>query len=183
MGRCLSEAETKLKALMLRGLAGDGSAHAQLLTDMGRYLRGYFLRRLGGQSGDVEDLVQETLLAIHAKRGTYDPGQPFTAWAYTIARYKLIDAMRRQKIRKTEPLEAADQIFAVESAEEGEARIDLAGLLEFLPSRQRAVLEDVKLRGLSTEEAASKSGMSGSAVKVSIHRSIKALAKRVRDEN
>jgi RNA polymerase sigma-70 factor (ECF subfamily) len=183
MGWCLSEAEATLKALMLRGLDGDAAAHAQLLSAMGRYLRGYFARRLGAGAADVEDLVQETLLAIHAKRATYDRGQPFTAWAYTIARYKLIDAFRRQKLRKTEPLEAADQIFAAESVDEGEARLDLADLLSSLPARQRAVLEDVKLLGLSTEEAAAKAGMSGSAVKVSVHRSIKALAKRVRDEN
>jgi RNA polymerase sigma-70 factor (ECF subfamily) len=179
----LAEAETTLKALMLRGLGGDAAAHAQLLSAMGRYLRGYFGRRLAAGSADVEDLVQETLLAIHAKRGTYDRDQPFTSWAYTIARYKLIDFLRRQKSRKTEPLEAADQIFAVEGADEGEARIDLADLLSHLPRRQRAILEDVKLLGLSTEEAAVKSGMSGSGVKVSVHRSIKALAKRVRDEN
>jgi RNA polymerase sigma-70 factor (ECF subfamily) len=179
----LSDAETKLKALMLRGLAGDGHAHAQLLSTMSGYLRGYFGRRLGAGQAEVEDLVQETLLAIHAKRVTYDIGQPFTAWAYTIARYKLIDTLRRQKIRKTEPLEAADQIFAVTNSDEGTARLDLVALLSLLPRRQRAVLEDVKLLGLSTTEAAAKAGMSDAAVKVSVHRSLKALAKRVRHED
>jgi RNA polymerase sigma-70 factor (ECF subfamily) len=172
-----------LKALMLRGLAGDAAAHSQLLSAMGGYLRGYFGRRLGAAAADVEDLVQETLLAIHTKRGTYDPGQPFTAWAYSIARYKLIDALRRQKIRRAEPIEVADQIFAIEDTEQGVSRLDLETLLSALPRRQRAVLEDVKLMGLTTKEVAAKTGMSDSAVKVSVHRSIKALAKRVRDEH
>lgn len=168
---------------MLRGLAGDGAAHGEMLYSMSRYLRGYFSRRLGAGAADLEDLVQDTLLAIHLKREAYDPAQPFTPWAYAVARYKLIDHFRRTGARPTSPLEDAGELFAVETAEEGAVRRDLSKLLGTLPERQRQVMIDVKLTGHSVEEAAQRSGMSISAVKVSIHRGLKALAKRVSDEN
>ena len=168
---------------MIRGLGGEAAAHAQLLSAMVPYLRGFFAQRLTRAAPDVEDLVQETVLAIHARRATYDRSQPFTPWAYALARYKLIDHFRRQGVRKTAPLEEAENIFAIENAEEGAVRSDLGKLLSSLPERQRTVLESVKLRGLSTAEAAEASGMSESAVKVSVHRSLKALAKKVRDED
>jgi len=166
---------------MLRGLAGDAGAYAQLLTLMGRYLRGYFGRRLGAGSGETEDLVQDTLLTIHLKRETYDPALPFTPWAYMLARYKLLDHFRRDGARATAPLEDAGELFASENPEEGAVRHDLSRLLSALPSRQSQLLRDVKLAGLSMEEAAAKAGMSVSAVKVSVHRGLKTMAKRVRD--
>jgi RNA polymerase sigma factor (sigma-70 family) len=126
---------------------------------------------------------QDTLLAIHIKRETYDRAKPFTAWAHAIARYKLIDSFRRNRIRRTEPIESAEDLFATEDTEEGAVKLDLDRLMADLPERQRALLEDVKLRGLSNAEAGKKAGMTETAVKVSIHRSLKALARRVRDED
>ncbi len=166
---------------MLQGLAGDGGAYGELLTLMSRYLRGYFGRRLAAGTPELEDLVQDTLLAIHLKRETYDPTQPFTPWAYMLARYKLLDHFRRDGTRVMVPLEDAGELFAVENTEEGAVRRDLAKLLGGLPERQRQLLNDVKITGLSMEEAAAKSGMSVSAVKVNVHRGLKTMAKRVRD--
>jgi len=166
---------------MVRGLAGDGGAYSDLLTFMSRYLRGYFGRRLGAGAAELEDLVQDTLLTIHLKRETYDPAQPFTPWAYMLARYKLLDHFRRDSGRTMVPLEDAGTLFAAENAEEGAVRRDLGKLLSTLPPRQSQLLQDIKLTGLSMEEAAAKSGMSVSAVKVSVHRGLKTMAKRVRD--
>lgn len=171
-----------LKALMLKGLGGDATAHAELLSRMATLLRRYFARKLGPSDQDVEDLVQETLLAIHLKRETWDAAQPFTAWAYAIARYRLIDVYRRRRVRRSEPIESAEALFAEEAAD-GSARSDVERLLSELPERQRAVLKAVKLDELSTAEAAARTGMSESAVKVSVHRSLKALMRRVRDED
>src|SRR6185437_2041682 len=66
------ETEERLRALMIRSLEGDSGAHRQLLGVLGRYLRGYFARRIGTATAEVEDLVQETLLAVHLKRDSYD---------------------------------------------------------------------------------------------------------------
>lgn len=168
---------------MLSGLAGDARAHRELLASLGRYLRGYFGRRVGAGAADLEDLVQDTLLAIHLKRETYDPALPFTPWAYMLARYKLLDHFRRTGARGSVPIEEAGALYATDTVEEGVVRRDLSRLLGVLPVRQGQLLQDVKIRGLSMEEAAARHGMSVTAVKVSIHRGLKALAKKVRDED
>ena len=74
-------------------------------------------------------------------------------------------------------------LFAVDNPEEGAVRRDVGKLLSALPPRQRRLLQDVKITGLSMEEAAAKSGMSVSAVKVSVHRGLKIMARKVRDED
>src|SRR5580698_5145008 len=107
---------------MLRGLGGDAAAHAELLGALSPYLRAYFARRLGPDASEAEDLVQETLLAIHLKRGTYDRAQRFTPWAYAIGRYKLLDHFRRRGSRRTVPLEDAGVLLAAETADEGAVR-------------------------------------------------------------
>ena len=168
---------------MLRGLAGDAAAHAELLGKLAIYLRGFLARKMGRNAADLEDLVQEALLAIHLKRDTYDTSQPFTAWAFTIARYKLIDWYRRNRIRRTEPLDEASDLFAGDNAEEVAVRRDLGKLVATLPEKQRALLEDVKIAGLSNAEAATKAGMTEGAVKVSIHRSLQVLMRRARSED
>ncbi|MGH6957657.1 MAG: sigma-70 family RNA polymerase sigma factor [Caulobacteraceae bacterium] len=182
-GNGLADTETALKGLMLRGLAGDSVAHAQLLSALSGRLRAYFARRLGARSADAEDLVQETLLAIHAKRHTFDRNAAVAPWAYAIARYKLIDHLRRAGVRKAVPLEDAGALLAGETAEEGAVRYDLDKLLGALPARQRRILEDVKLTGFTIEEAARRHGVSGVAAKVGIHRSLKKLTRKVADED
>lgn len=168
---------------MLRGLSGDASAHAELLGVLAKYLRGFLARKMGRGAADLEDLVQEALLAIHLKRDTYDTSQPFTAWAFAIARYKLIDWFRRNRIRRAEPIDEVSDLFASEDADEIAVRHDLGKLVATLPQKQRTLLEDVKIAGLSNAEAGLKAGMSEGAVKVSIHRSLQTLMRRARGEN
>ena len=175
--------EAQLKALMVAAQAGDRSAQTQLLTLLAGRLRAFFIRRLADDVSQAEDLVQETLLAIHVKRATFDPKQAFTPWAYAIARYKLIDCIRRSGGRRAIPLEDAGDLLAAENPEEGAVRRDVASLLDRLPPRQRALMRDVKLHGLSMEEAAGRAGMSVTAAKVSVHRGMKRLMKEVSDED
>ena len=98
MGESASELEVRLRALMLRGLAGDARAQRELLESLAQLLRRYHRRRLPAAAADVEDLVQETLIAIHMRRATYEPAQPFTAWVYALARYKLTEIERGLKV-------------------------------------------------------------------------------------
>ncbi|MDR3526636.1 MAG: sigma-70 family RNA polymerase sigma factor [Rhizomicrobium sp.] len=171
-------AENELKALMVAALAGDGAAYHRLLKALTPHLRAYFARRLH-VGAEAEDLVQETLIAIHTKRASYDCSQPFTAWLHAIARYKLIDHFRKSGSRKTVALEEADAVTAESDSEAAEAARDVEQLLATLPEAKRALLRQVKLDGLSTAEAAAATGMSESAVKVGVHRSLQALIKRI----
>lgn len=179
----MSDREDHLKGLMLRGLDGDAGAWRVLLTEMGKHLRAFFSRRLYDGGADAEDLVQETLIAIHAKRATWDPKQSFSAWAYAVARYKLIDHLRRTRRHKHLPLEDAGVLFADVDVEEGVVRSDLKRVLSILPDRQRRLIEDVKVNGASVAEAGAKLGYTETAAKVAIHRSMKTLTASVADED
>jgi RNA polymerase sigma-70 factor (ECF subfamily) len=177
----LIASENELKALMVRSLGGDGAAYGELLRRLNGHLRAYYLRRLQ-RPADAEDLLQETLIAMHARRATYDPSRPFTAWVQAIARYKLIDYFRRNRRRAEDPLEDPDLLFSSADANAAEAQLDVERLLGQLPEKTRKLIRDVKLEGLSSAEAGARHGMSESAVKVSIHRGLKSLGARVGDE-
>jgi RNA polymerase sigma-70 factor (ECF subfamily) len=175
------DVEAQLRTLFLRGLDGEHAAYQAFLQKLSAHLRAFLRRRLFGWPDDVEDLVQECLLAMHNKRHTYQSDQPLTAWVHAIARYKLIDLLRSKSAREAlhDPLDDDLAVFAESSTDASDARRDLTGLLETLPDRQRLPIEQVKLKGLSVTEAAALLGMSESAVKVGIHRGLKALGKRV----
>jgi RNA polymerase sigma-70 factor (ECF subfamily) len=173
----LIAAEMHLKVLMLAALNGDARAYRTLLAELSVRLRAYYARRLA-TAADAEDLVQETLLAIHKRRATYDVNQPFTAWVYAIARYKLIDNFRRSRSRATIPLEDAGALFADDEAEAASAKRDVEQLLNTLPKNKRELIRLTRIEGLSTAETAAKLGLSESAVKVGVHRALKTLAQQ-----
>jgi RNA polymerase sigma-70 factor (ECF subfamily) len=172
--------EAQLKGMMLASLSGDTAAYRLLLTVLSRHLRSYYVRRLA-RHADAEDLVQETLIAVHARRGTYDAEQPFVVWLHAIARHKLIDYYRRARIRHTLPLEEATTVCADELNEATEAARDVEKLLAALPEARRALVRHVKLHGLSAAEAAERTGLSESAVRVGVHRAIRTLARMIRE--
>lgn len=178
-----SETEAQLRALFLRGLDGDSAAYQAFLVRLGAHLRAFLARRLYGWPDELEDLVQECLLAMHNHRHTYQNEQPLTAWVHAIARHKLIDLLRAKAVREAlhDPLDDEAALFAQSATEASDARRDLDGLLEELPPRQRDPIRCVKLQGLSVAQTARLTGMSESAVKVGIHRGLKALARRVRE--
>ena len=174
--------EERLRDLFVRGLAGDNKAYQTFLGELSAHLRAFLRKRLINLSDEVEDLVQESLLAIHNQRHTYDPGQPLSAWVQAIARYKLVDLLRRRASheQQTDSLDEGMEIFSMADTEAAEARRDLNKLLDDLPERQRLPIMHTKLEGLSVGETAKLTGMSESAVKVAVHRGLKALAEKIR---
>ena len=178
----LSGREEHLKALLVRGLSGEAAAYAAFLKDLSAFLRAFLRGRLARVPDEVEDLVQETLLAVHNQRHTYDAAQPLTAWVHAIARYKMIDFLRRRAGREAmnDPLGDEDDLLATSDEEAREAKRDMAILLAKLPDRHRLPIQHVKIEGLSVAEAAKLTGMSESAVKVGIHRGLKALSALIR---
>jgi RNA polymerase sigma-70 factor (ECF subfamily) len=172
--------EAELKALMLRSRNGDPAAYRTLLSRLAPRLRAYYKRKLAmARRGaeEAEDLVQETLLAIHLKRHTYDADALFTPWLHAIARYKLIDHLRRGGVSAREvPIDEHPELMAADDQVTIEGTRDMAILLDRLPRRMRLAIEAVKLEGKSVSETATRYGMSESNVKISIHRGLKALA-------
>ncbi len=178
--------EIELKALMLASLDGHAASHRALLERLSRRLRAYFkgkLARIGRGAAEAEDLVQEAVLAIHLKRHTYDPKEPLTPWVHAIARYKLIDFLRRTRTSLADvPIDEADMVMAHDDHVDAESTLDLKRLMLRLPEKMRCSIEAVKLEGQSTAEAAARCGISESGVKVNIHRGLKALAALIAQE-
>ncbi|GIX38488.1 MAG: RNA polymerase sigma factor [Silanimonas sp.] len=178
--------DAPLGLLFRAGRAGDERRYAEALRRCAELLRRFAAGKLQRMApsllGDTEDVVQECLLALHLKAHTYDADQPFEPWLYAIARYKLIDLVRRRQPGRelsfdllAETQDFADPADAAEPA----ARADLDVLLAYLPDKQRRPIELVKLEGRSVADAATATGLSVSAVKVGIHRGLKSLAKRL----
>ncbi len=168
--------EDQLKAWMIAGLNGDAASHTALLRALVPLLRQFYRRRLGDDDA-TEDLVQDTLIAVHTRRMTYDRDRPFTAWLFAVARYKMIDHLRRG--RPTVSID--DLVLSSDSFEDAvNARMDIDHMLEALPARQAQLIRDTRIEGQSIAEVAQASGRGESDVKVSIHRGLKALAARIR---
>ncbi|HJU22193.1 MAG TPA: sigma-70 family RNA polymerase sigma factor [Casimicrobiaceae bacterium] len=179
----LDAKETRLRALLIDALAGDAPAYRAFLRELAVHLRQFLRRRFRDRPDDIEDLVQECLIAVHDKRHTYDASQPLTPWLQAIARYKLADHWRRARIEvASDDVEEALDILAEGANDAADAKRDVAKLLGRLPEKQRLPIVHVKIEGLSVAETAGITGMSMSAVKVGIHRGLKALAAIVRAE-
>jgi RNA polymerase sigma-70 factor (ECF subfamily) len=168
--------EKRLRELMLAALDGDAAAYRTLLADLTRYLRPWFARRLSpAHSSHAEDLVQETLLALHTRRMTYDRSRPFTSWLHAVAHHKFVDHVRRHAIRPTVHLDDDAPIFASDDSANAADRHDVAMVLKEVPDRTADLIRQTRIEGASVAEAAARHGITETAAKVSIHRGLKSL--------
>ncbi len=172
-----AELETQLKSWFIASSKGDDSAYTEFLVNLTRYLRGFFRKRMQACPDQVEDLVQEVLLAIHIKRHTYDNALPISSWIHAIAKYKYIDFLRaRRHTIDQESLDDASELFGQCDNLAQESQRDVGKLLLTLPDSFRIPIQLTKLEGHSVKEAAQISGMSESAIKIGVHRGLKKLA-------
>ena len=169
--------ESSLARLMAASQRGDRAAYRALLTDCRRWLERYFARRIAPHQ--IDDLVQETLVSMHRKLSTWDSGRPFLPWLAAIARYRWIDALRRQR----DEAELGDNDAAVRAEDEAvHARLSIDRLLACLPPGQAQAITLVKIEGASIAEASKICGQSESLVKVNIHRGLTKLARLIERE-
>lgn len=145
--RCVhAEDEDELACLMRAATAGDERAYGEFLRRAASLVHG-FARRKGERAGiDPEDVVQETLLAIHMKRHTWREDAPVMPWLYAIARHKLTDAFRGRGRRiKIEAEELAEGLVEPEARMLSERELGRA--LEMLSSGQRSAVTAVSING------------------------------------
>jgi RNA polymerase sigma factor (sigma-70 family) len=167
--------EASLARLMVMSQKGDRQAYAALLAECQSWLRRYYSRRIA--PAQLDDLVQETLMALHNKRASWDHARPFLPWLAAIARYRWVDHLRR--LYRSDECELAADFAGQDEEPAIAARISLDRLLGILPDAQARVIALVKIEGLSIAEAAEATGQSESLVKVNIHRGLKKLAHTV----
>lgn len=168
--------------LMRAGNAGDAGAYRTLLQLLAGRLRITVRRALsnmGRGTQDAEDIVQETLLAIHLKRHTWDERQPLEPWVRAIARYKMIDALRRRGFAEHRPIDEFVDVLAAPEADEATG-LATRDLLAALPERDRQIVQSMSIEGRSAKEAGAPLGMTEGAVRVALHRALKSLAAAAR---
>lgn len=159
---------------------GDRRAYSALLDASSKWLLRYFAHRIA--PGQLDDLVQETLMSVHRKLASYEPSRPFLPWLAAIARYRWVDALRKSYRQQETSIEGYD--FAGEMDHEViAARISLERLFAHLPEGQSRVIELVKIEGLTIADAAERCGQSEALVKVNIHRGLKKLQALVEKAN
>lgn len=173
-----SGTEQEWSRLMRLALDGDQIAYRTLLSAIAPHVRARARRglaRAGRGPAEVEDVVQETLLAVHLKRASWDRTLAFTPWLNALARYKTIDMLRRLGTRGE--VELDDEAEAVPVQEErGDLHIDAHRMLATLDGRQRQIVEQVAMVGRGAAEVGADLGMSEGAVRVALHRALKRLA-------
>jgi RNA polymerase sigma factor (sigma-70 family) len=157
--------------LMVAAAAGDRAAYRAVLEEVERWSTRFFRHR--AMPSAINDLVQETLIAVHSKRHTYDPALPFGPWLAAIARYKWADYLR-EIYRRAETRLSTD-LIAEEMDDSFVRDLSLRSLLARLKPAQATVIMLVKLQGYSVQEAALETGQSEILVRVNIHRGLKQL--------
>ena len=177
--------EAAWTAWMRSAIGGDVVAYRRRLEALAPVLRAAAMRglaRTGQGTGEVEDIVQETLLAIHLKRHSWDASQPLMPWVVTIARHKLIDHLRRQGRRIDLPVEDFAETLAAPADRDPTEAGDVDRMLGRLGERQREVIRSITVEDRSIAETARRLEMTEGAVRVALHRGLKALAALYRRE-
>lgn len=165
--------ENELKSLMMESIKGNDSSYEAFLSLSGTQLRKFICKINKGQ--EREDIVQETLIAIHLKRHTYDPKYPIIPWIFQIAKYKNIDFWRKNKIATEVYFDNKEAAVMVSSREQNEI---FDQITEGLNETQKKIISLAKVEGYSIEEISKKLNISAGSVKVMIHRCMKFLKER-----
>lgn len=179
----MKDRDAEWSAWMRAGLNGDEDSYGRLLRELTPFLRSLArsgLARAGRPAAEAEDIVQETLIALHTRRASWMPNQPLVPWLRAILKHKLIDALRKRGFTGHVDIDDwADQLPAP-SEDGGIATRDVLKLADDLPAGQRAVIRSMFLDGHDTRRTAEALAMSEGAVRVALHRGLKGLADKLR---
>ena len=184
-GARVKEREALWAGLMRAANAGDAAAYQQLLKGLVPALRAAARRGLARarmSDADSEDIVQETLLAIHLKRHTWDAGRPVGPWIRAIVRNKLVDNLRRRGGRTDLPIEGFEEILSADEPKPAVEVSDVEPYIGGLPHRQRLVVQAILREEISIRETAERLKTTEGAVRVALHRGLAGLAKRFKSD-
>lgn len=178
-----SQNEGRWTELMRAANRGDASAYQRVLAELAPVLRAIVSRgsSCGSGSADVEDVVQDILLAIHLKRHTWDERRPLLPWVRAIARNKFVDNLRKRDRHVRVPLDDIAERLADTRSFDDTSGIDVSRMLATLKERQRQIVQAISIEGTSASQLAGRLAMTEGAVRVALHRALHSLAKAVRN--
>lgn len=173
----------ELTACFRAGVAGDAEQYAAFLRAVSAILRRMIGKKLS--ASDVEDVLQETLIAVHKARHTYDGERPLMPWLFAIAQFRITDHLRKLYAGRRETVdvdEIADTLAdASVSVTESTADAEyMNALLQYIPEREKRILTMMHVEGYSAKETGKRLGMKESAVKVAAHRAIKKIREKLK---
>jgi len=176
------EIDRNWQSLAARAQKGDAPAYRDLLTGIVPVIRRAVSKSL--PSADIaDDIVQEVLISVHKALHTYDSSRPFTPWLMAIVAFRRTDYLRQHyaahKSRQVS-LETVDLPDYLGGSKPDETSFkDIEDALDSLPEKQKKVVELLKIKGYSTKEVSEKTGLSESAVKVTMHRALQKLKEKL----
>lgn len=168
-------------ALLAAWHAGDGDAGSVLVERYLGALHHFFGTRV---SGDVEDVVQQTLLSCLEACSTFRGECSFRTLLYRIARRRLLDhhrAARRNRLLTADPGDLADSSSTAESRLGYWSRTDLIAALRELPHEAQALIALRYWQGFSSDELAQALALPAPTVRTRLFRAHERLRRRMRD--
>lgn len=169
--------EDNLDELLRAGNRGDRRAYNAFLLAVAPIIRGIARSRGAGLGPEAcEDIVQETLLALHQKRHTWREDAPVRPWLYAIVRFKVVDAFRARGRRVHVQIDDFAEVLAAEPAADPTERSDAERVISRLDARSARIVRAIGLEGLSVTELSQTLEMTETAVRVALHRGLKKLA-------
>ncbi|PZQ45147.1 MAG: RNA polymerase subunit sigma [Micavibrio aeruginosavorus] len=178
--------EMDLKRLVMETRQGNKTSYNNLLLKLAPLLKKGAVAHLSrfGRTNYSEDVLQETFLAIHLKLHTYDEDQPFLAWVRAVMKHKIIDHLRRHKV-KVVSIEDTDFWEPADEATPDAVSItyDLQNLLNTLKPPAGQIIYDMKVDGMSVQELSTRYNISEGNIKVIVHRGLKKLSDMMRKES
>ena len=180
-----ADREDEWAALLRAALGGDEQAYRRFLETVTPHLRAMAARRCAQYRvppSESEDVLQEVLIAIHLKRGTWDPARPIGPWLSVIVRNKLIDILRRRGRHVEVPVEdVLETLVADDPPSELDGR-DVERLISRLRPPQDDIVRSISVNGASIRDTATRLKMTEVAVRVALHRALRTLATLYRSE-
>ncbi|RLQ89393.1 sigma-70 family RNA polymerase sigma factor [Notoacmeibacter ruber] len=172
-----------LDGLFVSALNGDVHAYRRFLDEVSKVLRAFLRGKMGaGQAADIEDVVQDVLIAVHKKRHSWQPHKPVAAWLFAITRYKAIDYWRANKRHLHLDIADFEAVLSDHQAEPVILDHELERAVGELSGRSRQVVTEISLNGRSIPDTARQLGISEGAVRVAFHRGLASIRKRFGDE-
>lgn len=178
----MTKRDQLLGELMKEAQEGNSTSYETLLAEVYMFLESYLNSKVYNKS-QIDDVIQEVILAIHNSRHTFDSSKSFMSWLLAIAHYKVSDHLRYQFKQKTQELE--DSIIdansdALTALIENQNIQLLHQAIDELDKKPRQIIKLLKVEGFKISEVANKLNLSESNVKIIAHRAYQGLEVKLR---
>lgn len=180
----MTKRDQLLGELMREAQEGNSTSYETLLSEVYMFLESYLNSKVYNKS-QIDDVIQEIILAIHNSRHTFDGTKSFMSWLLAIAHYKVSDHLRYQFKQKTQELEESlidpnsDTLTALIENENIQL---LHQAIDELDHKPRQIVKLLKIEGFKISEVADQLNISESNVKVIAHRAYLTLETSLRSK-